>query len=271
MLQQHFSVLMSLYYKESAENLDSCFRSLEQQTLQPTEIVLVMDGPVGSLLESVVSRWENRLPVRRVQLEKNIGLGLALSEGMKHCSYEYIARMDTDDICLPHRFQRQMTFMVENSDVALLGSAVIEFDEEGQHRLKRLPELHDEIKHFSRFKNPFNHMSVLFKKSVVEQVGGYQHHLFMEDYNLWLRIIAGNFTTHNLTDILLNVRAGSGMLKKRRGFNYIKSEVSLFNLKRKLKTASIANNLAAFFVRVSTRVAPEKFLELLYRVDRAKV
>lgn len=271
MLQQHFSVLMSLYYKESTENLDSCFRSLEQQTLQPTEIILVMDGPVGLLLESVVSRWEDKLPIHRVQLEKNMGLGLALAEGMKHCSYEYIARMDTDDICLPHRFQRQMMFMAENNDVALLGAAVIEFDEEGRHRLKRLPERHADIKHFSRFKNPFNHMSVMFKKSVVEQVGGYQHHLFMEDYNLWLRIIAENFITHNLTDILLNVRAGSGMLKKRRGFNYIKSEVSLFNLKRKLKTASVVNNLAAFLVRVSTRVAPEKFLELLYRVDRAKI
>ncbi|MEG3130322.1 glycosyltransferase [Pantoea cypripedii] len=271
MLQQPFSVLMSLYFKETPENLESCFLSLEQQTLQPKEIILVIDGPIDNVLEEVVTRWESKLSVQRVQLEKNIGLGLALAEGMKHCSCEYIARMDTDDICFPERFQRQMKFMEENSDVALLGAAVIEFDETGQQRLKRLPENHTDIKRFSRLKNPFNHMSVIFKKSVVEQVGGYRHHLFMEDYNLWLRIIAENFTTHNLTDILLNVRVGSGMLKKRRGFNYIKSEASLFNLKRQLKTVSIVNNLAAFLVRVSTRVAPEKFLNFLYRVDRVKI
>lgn len=270
-MTQQFSVLMSLYFKESAENLESCFISLQEQTLQPSEIVLVIDGPVGEALKKVVARWENKINIIQVQLEKNIGLGLALAEGMKHCSYEYIARMDTDDICLPERFQRQMKFLMENSDVALLGTAVIEFDEAGHQRLKRLPELHAEIKHFSRLKNPFNHMSVFFKKSVVEEVGGYRHHLYMEDYNLWLRIISANFRTHNLADVLLNVRAGTGMLKKRRGFNYIKSEVSLFNLKRKLKTVSIVNNLAAFTVRVLTRVAPEKFLEFLYRVDRAKV
>ncbi|MGK3126468.1 glycosyltransferase [Candidatus Pantoea formicae] len=271
MLQQQFSVLMSLYFKETAESLESCFFSLEQQTLQPAEIVLVIDGPIGESLEQVVAIWEKKLNVTRVQLDKNIGLGMALAEGMKHCSYEYIARMDTDDICLPERFQLQMKFLSENPDVVLLGTAVIEFDDVGQQRLKRLPELHDDIKQFSRLKNPFNHMSVFFKKSVVEEVGGYRHHLYMEDYNLWLRIIAANFRTHNLTDILLIVRAGSGMLKKRRGFNYIKSEVSLFNLKKNLRTVSIANNLAAFGVRVFTRVAPEKFLEFLYRIDRAKI
>ncbi len=271
MLNREFSVFMSLYGKERAENLESCFLSLKQQTQLPTEIVLVIDGPISERLEDIVRRWEMIMPVKRVVLASNLGLGLALAEGMKQCSYEYIARMDTDDICLPERFQRQILFLHNNPDVALLGTAIREFSETGEERLKLLPEYHAEIKAFARLKNPFNHMSVMFKRSVVEAVGGYHHHLYMEDYNLWLRMIAANYKTHNLPEILLNVRAGNSMLKKRRGWNYMKSEFDLFKLKKRLGLLSPLSNLVFFMVRVSTRVAPEHILSLLYRIDRAKI
>ncbi|WP_034943048.1 glycosyltransferase family 2 protein [Erwinia oleae] len=263
-----FSVLISLYNREKPENLDQCLESLQQQTLPADEIVIVYDGPVSDALKAVVDRYTASLPLKIVPLENNVGLGKALNAGLDHCQHSIVARMDTDDICLPDRFEKQIPYMEAHPDVALLGAAVIEFDEHGRERLKRLPLGNDEIKHFARMKNPFNHMCVVFRKEKVIAAGSYQHHLFMEDYNLWLRMIAQGYQVANLHDVLMKVRAGSDMVNKRRGWVYIKSEIQLFSLKMKLKQTNPINGIIYFLIRTSTRVMPVKVMQFLYEKDR---
>jgi len=263
-----FSVLISLYNREKAENLQQCLESLYQQTLQADEIVLVYDGPINETLTAVVEKWTSTLPIALVKLEKNVGLGKALNAGLECCSHNIVARMDTDDICLPERFEKQIAYMEAHPDMALLGAAVIEFDEFGKERLKRLPLGNNDIRQFARMKNPFNHMCVVFRKDKVIAAGSYQHHLFMEDYNLWLRMLALGYQVANLHDILMKVRAGSDMVDKRRGITYIKSEIQLYSLKMKLKQTNFLNGTLYFFIRTSTRVMPVKVMRFLYEKDR---
>lgn len=263
-----FSVLMSLYHREKPENVEQCMESLHQQTLQADEIVVVYDGPLSDALEAAVNKWSTVLPLSIVPLEKNVGLGKALNAGLDHCSHNLVARMDTDDICLPERFEKQIPYMEAHHEVALSGAAVIEFDEQGQERLKRLPLDDDAIRHFARMKNPFNHMCVVFRKDKVIAAGSYQHHLFMEDYNLWLRMMAQGYKVSNLHDVLMRVRAGSEMVSKRRGMTYIKSEIQLYTLKNKLRQTNLINGTLYFLIRTSTRVMPAKVMQFLYEKDR---
>ncbi|HBU4402259.1 TPA: glycosyltransferase [Klebsiella pneumoniae] len=262
-----FSVLLSLYNKESPIFLSESLQSVINQTVAPDQIVIVYDGFISESLKAVVNSLETDIPLDIIQLAENVGLGRALNEGLKYCKYSYVARMDTDDICHKRRFEYQIKFLQNNPNVTLLGTSVHEFDDDGR-REKKLPITHNDICKFARTKNPFNHMSVMFKKDDILKVGGYRHHLYMEDYNLWLRIIKNGFITANLAESLLDVRIGNGMLGKRRGIKYIKSELQLFKLKKQLKVETGFRLYMISFLRIFARIVPEKILILAYKIDR---
>ncbi|SQE30632.1 Uncharacterised protein [Mannheimia haemolytica] len=175
--------------------------------------------------------------------------------------------MDTDDICLPSRFEKQIDFISKNPDVVLLGGQVEEFDETMSNSLgiKQVPINDDEIRISALLRNPFNHMTVAYKKSVIEHVGGYQHHLYMEDYNLWLRVITQKYEVYNLPDVLVNVRSGSAMYARRKGWNYIKSEYQLAKLKKELGLQSIISSSMFFILRALPRLLPRSLLGRLYK------
>lgn len=149
-----FSVLMSLYNKEEPQNLWECLESIKSQTLQADEIVIVYDGFVNDSLNAIVESFKDVLNIKVLPLKKNVGLGRALQKGLEYCQHEIVARMDTDDICQPNRFEKQINFILENQDVDMLGTSIIEFDEENNQRLKALPENNEEIRKFSIWKNP---------------------------------------------------------------------------------------------------------------------
>ena len=264
-----FSVLMSLYYKEKPEHFNTCMASIwDQQTLKTTEIVLVLDGPIGQGLTKSVEHWQQKLGniLKIVTLAENVGLGKALNEGLKHCTNEWVFRMDTDDICTPDRFSKQVAFIEKNPDVVLFGGQILEFNQDvsDAHVLKAVPENHNEIKNFARNRCPFNHMTVAYKKSVIIEVGGYQHHLFMEDYNLWLRVIGAGYQVANLLDIILYARVGNGMHARRKGFEYIKSEKQLLKLKKDLELQNPLHANMLFLVRSAFRLLPSSLLGKFY-------
>lgn len=264
-----FSVLMSLYYKESPLFLNDCFESIWiKQTVKPDEIVLVLDGPVGTELQKCVDSWKDQIGdnLKIVPLSKNIGLGMALNEGLKHCSNEWVFRMDTDDICVEKRFEYQLQFIKDNPNVVLFGGQILEFDQNVDHadKLKSAPEKYTDILSFSKKRNPFNHMTVAYKKSIILSLHGYQHHLFMEDYNLWLRVISKGHEVANLSQVLVYARVGNGMHARRRGSEYIKSEKQLLNLKMALKTQSLISAYITFILRSLFRFLPSNLLGFIY-------
>ena len=264
-----FSILISLYYKESPNALEQCFQSIWQdQTVKPSEIVLVLDGPIGNELSQCVDKWQTKIGEFLIvlQLEHNVGLGKALNVGLEHCSYEWVFRMDTDDICTPERFQKQLNFINENPDVIVFGGQILEFDESinDAQVLKVVPTKHDEIKKFAQNRCPFNHMTVAYKKDVILELGGYQHDLFMEDYNLWLRVIGAGHQVGNLAEVILYARVGNGMHARRKGLEYIKSEYKLLKLKKDLKLQNPFYANILFLVRSAFRLMPSSVLGKIY-------
>ena len=264
-----FSVLLSLYHKENPLALDQCFQSIwNDQTIQPDEIILVLDGPIGEELSQCVQKWQRIIgkSLRVIPLSQNVGLGKALNKGLEHCSNEWVFRMDTDDICKPDRFEKQIQFIKENPEVVLFSGQILEFNENPSDAdtLKYVPTEHTDIVKFAQKRSPFNHMTVAYKKSVIDAVGGYQHHLFMEDYNLWLRVIGAGYRVGNHSDILLYARVGNGMHARRKGYEYIKSELQLLKLKKELKLQDPIHANILFILRSSFRILPSSLLGKFY-------
>lgn len=264
-----FSVLLSLYHKENFLALDQCFQSIwKDQTIQPDEIILVLDGPIGEELSQCVQKWQRIIgkSLRVIPLSQNIGLGMALNEGLKHCSHDWVFRMDTDDICVEKRFEYQLQFIKNNPNIVLFGGQILEFDKNvnDANKLKPVPQEYSDILSFSKKRNPFNHMTVAYKKSIILSLQGYQHHLFMEDYNLWLRVISKGYEVANLSQILVYARVGNGMHARRRGSEYIKSEKQLLDLKIALKTESLISAYVTFILRSFFRFLPSNLLGFVY-------
>ena len=265
----NFSILLSLYYKENSDYLEQCFESIWiNQSLKPAEIVLVLDGAIGRELNACVQKWQKIIgePLKVIQLSQNVGLGKALNEGLKSCSNEWVFRMDTDDICVEKRFEYQLQFIKNNPNVVLFGGQILEFDKNvnDANKLKPVPQEYSDILSFSKKRNPFNHMTVAYKKSIILSLHGYQHHLFMEDYNLWLRVMSKGYEVANLSQILVYARVGNGMHARRRGSEYIKSEKQLLNLKMALKTQSLISAYITFILRSLFRFLPSNLLGFVY-------
>lgn len=265
-----FSLLISLYDKEIPENLHECFYSIHRQTLKPTEIICVFDGPINKVLSDVVYQWQKELNIVIVRLEKNVGLGSALNLGLKQCSYDVVARMDTDDICEESRFEIQISYFQKNKSICLLGCQIAEFSETLSNITgkRSVPLTCAEIKSLAKRKNPFNHMTVVYRRHIIEAVGGYRDHYFMEDYNLWLRVISSGYYFENLNETLVFARVGNNMLARRRGIKYIKSEFQLALLKYKLNIQSFPMSFLWFFLRSAARVLPVNFLSKIYKLNR---
>ncbi|MBR4198090.1 MAG: glycosyltransferase [Bacteroidales bacterium] len=220
-----FSVLMSVYRKENPEFLRQALDSVFDQTAVPAEVVLVEDGPLTDELHALLDDYGNSHPeLKRVPLPENRGLGLALQEGMLHCSNELVARMDTDDISVPYRFERQLAEFEKNPGIDICGSHIKEFEETPDHIVaeRRVPLTHDGCKRYQRRRDAFNHVSVMFRKTAVLKAGNYQHCPLMEDTLLWANMFKTGATAMNIDDYLVLVRIGKDMYERRGGMAYFK-------------------------------------------------
>lgn len=268
-----FSLLLSIYIKESPEYFDACMQSLWfEQTVKPNEIILVKDGPLTADLDEVIIKWQDKLKniLIVVELEHNKGLGEALNIGLSQCTNEWVFRMDTDDICFMDRFEKQVNFLTKYPEVDILSGQVIEFDIaiDNITGYKKVPLTHKDIIKFSKFRNPFNHMAVAYRKSIIELVGGYQHHVYMEDYNLWLRVLAAGYIGANLDSPLVLVNAGKEMIRRRSGKIYVESEWKLFKLKTALNYQSTLPAISTLMARSIPRLLPHRVLTRVYSMLR---
>lgn len=221
-----FSVLMSLYIKEKAEYFDECMQSMLNQTVLPAEIVIVFDGPISDELRKTVERYRTENPgwIKTVENEKNKGLGLALADGVPACTYELIARMDTDDIARADRFEKQLEMFMNDSELDVCGSHIIEFEGQIDNILSKrdVPIKHKEIAEYQKQRSAFNHMTVMYKKSTVLRAGNYEHCPLMEDDMMWIRMLIAGAKCANVDDYLVYARTGNAMIERRGGWAYYK-------------------------------------------------
>lgn len=225
MENKNISMLLSLYDKEKPEYLKEALTSIMKQTIMPNEIVLVYDGPINEELQKIVALFQQQAPdlFKIVKLEKNKGLGIALAIGLEHTQNKLVARMDTDDIMEEYRLEKQLQVFKDHPEVSIVGSNIEEFVEETNNIIgKRIvPETHDAICSFSKKRNPFNHMTVMFDKEAVLAVGNYRPLLGFEDYYLWVRLLKAGYQGYNIQETLVHARAGADMYARRGGRKYL--------------------------------------------------
>ncbi|MBD3378841.1 MAG: glycosyltransferase [Candidatus Omnitrophica bacterium] len=269
------SVLMAVHGGERPEYLSAALESIFIQTLTPREVVLVEDGPLGKTLRAVIKAWSARQPalLRSVRLESNMGLAEALNAGLKACTCELVARMDSDDVSLGDRFERQARFFAENEDIDVLGGYSDERDASLGHTIaiRKVPSRHEDIAALIKWKNPMNHVTVMFRKEAVESAGGYPPELRkMQDYGLWAKMIKAGCRFANLPEVLVTFRAGEDFIRRRGGIGYFRYDIAVM---RYLKKTGVVGNLhfaANLVLRFLSRISPPRLRNLIYSEIRRR-
>lgn len=267
---EKYSVLMSLYIKERPEYLRQSIESMLKQTVIPNEIVIVKDGPLTYELEEVLNDYKVKYPklFNIVTSEVNLGLGLSLNLGLRNCRNEFVARMDTDDISLPQRCEKQLREFKNNNKLSIIGGYISEFTIEPSITLGRriVPTNHDELKLFLKKRCPFNHVTVMFRKSEVLKSGNYQKWFWNEDYYMWIRMFESGCYFSNLAQTLVNVRVSSDMYKRRGGWQYFKSEVLLQMYMKNKKIIGSCEFLLNILIRFIVQILlPNKVREVVFK------
>jgi glycosyltransferase involved in cell wall biosynthesis len=264
-----FSVLMAVCAKDNPSHLAQALQSLADQTLKADEVVLVEDGPVSAEVQSVIERYRKELKINSVKLEQNHGLAMALNKGLQQCTHELVARMDSDDIALSRRFERQVAFMRENPDLSVISAWIEEFDQSMGHSqdIRKVPQVHGEILRFAKRRNPMNHPVSIFRKGAVLSVGGYPLFRKAQDYALWSLMLQRGHKMANIPEVLLHMRTGSAFLD-RRGFSYFKQEVALLRYQKQIGFLSWKDLLINIAIRSAVRLPPDPVKRMLYRLAR---
>jgi glycosyltransferase involved in cell wall biosynthesis len=263
-----FSLLLPVYAGDRAEFLRRAFvSSVHEQTLRPDDVVVVQDGPLPDSLSQVCDELveSSPVPVNLVRLERNVGLGPALDRGLEECAHDVVARMDADDISLPRRFELQLPLIADGADI--VGSALMEFvDDIDQVVTTRVPPLDpDWIRSAIRFRDPFNHPTVVYRRTMVQKVGGYQDLPLMEDYLLFARMVAEGAVPANVAEPLVYYRIGAGAYARRGGRALLRSEWALQRKFFELGITSRPEFVRNVVVRGGYRLVPEPIRRLAYR------
>lgn len=264
-----YSVLMSVYHKEKAEYLRQSMESMFSQTVLTNDFVLVCDGPLNNDLDAVITEMQNAHSgvLHVVRLKKNMGLGNALNEGIKHCKNELVARMDSDDVSRLDRCEKQIQVFERMPELSIVSGTVQEFsvsiDRVEARRV--LPETHNEIMAFVKKRNPFNHPCVMYRKSAVEAVGSYQDFYLLEDYYLWVRMLLNGAKGYNLQEPLLWMRAGSEMYKRRAGWKYAKSQRELFKYLKESRIIKTKEYITSVCMRGISSLVPNWLRRAVFR------
>ncbi|ANJ27697.1 glycosyltransferase [Agromyces aureus] len=267
-MTEPFALLMPVYRGDDAAHFAKAFASsVTQQTLKPAQVVLVQDGPVGHELAAAIeaSVAASEVPVVHHRIAENVGLTRALTEGLALSDHDIVARMDADDISLPERFAKQVPLV--EAGLELVGTGMYEFlDDDGTIVGKRVPRSEaDDIAAYSRFHDPFSHPTVVYRRSAVDRVGGYQPMGLMEDYWLFARMIADGAAVGNVPEPLVMYRVGAGAYARRGGRAQWRSELALQRALRGIRFTTRGQYLRNVSIRGVYRFVPEPVRKAAYR------
>lgn len=230
-MNSRFSVCMATYKNDDPENLRTAINSIyTNQTVKPSEVILVVDGQIPDRLRTVISEMQDQIDVLNViYLEQNMGHAVARQTGVEAAATPLIALMDADDISISERFEMQLRAFQQHPDVTVVGGLIHEFVGEPTNVVgtRVCPQLDIDIKKYLKSRCPMNQVTVMFKKENVMSVGGYQDWYCEEDYYLWIRLTLAGFKFFNLQENLVNVRVGDKAYQRRGGYRYFKSEAKL--------------------------------------------
>ena len=265
-----YTVLMSVYYNEKPEYLTAAIESILVQTYPTDQIVIVEDGRLTKELYDVLDYYSQNYKglIERLSLPYNLGLGKALDEGIKICRNEYIARMDSDDISVPFRCEKEIMFLEENPDVDIVSSNIAEFIDDPINIVSErvVPEKNEDIKKQMRRRSGFNHPVVMFKKSEVITCGGYGDIIRKEDHDLFSRMLNMGCKGYNIQEILLLYRIGKENIKRRKEWKNVKSYILVMRKSLNNGYCSIGDFVYVCVAQLMIFILPVSFVNYLVKV-----
>lgn len=262
-----YAVLMSCYAKDRPEWLSLALESMAAQTLRPTEVVLVFDGPLTEGLVAAVDAFDAAHPglLVRVPLERNVGLGPALNAGLARCSCDVVARMDADDFSRPARLERQLAKLAEGYDMVGCNATEFSGDVDSPNSERVMPETHDEIVRFAKRRAPFVHPAFVVRRSSLEAVGGYRSVPYAEDFDLFIRLLRAGSRGYNLQEPLVAVRVDDDVYRRRGGLGYARDMLSFNALGLREGWFSPAEFLVRSAANVGVALIPNGARDLVYK------
>lgn len=265
---QEYSVLMSVYHKEKPEYFYMAARSMLEQTVPTDDFVIVCDGPLTEELDEVLEQLRTEAPdvIHPVRLEKNMGIGYAANVGVQACRHELIAKMDADDISIPDRCQRQLAMFEEDPELAVCGGYIEEFEQDPERPfdMRTVPQSSGEIYAFGRRRQPFNNMTVMYRRSVVLAVGGYSDLRRNEDFDLYARMISSGFKGANLPMVIVKARVDREARQRRKGMDTLKGCIYSRWRAHKIGYASLGDFLYCVAGQLFVVLCPRKLQQWIY-------
>lgn len=263
---EKYSVLMSLYRKEHPDYLRQALDSMINQTVKPDEIILVEDGPLNNELYTVLEEYKTHLHI--VKNETNLGLGLALNEGLKHCKNDLIARMDTDDISKPDRCEKQLRRFEEKPELSIVGAHIDEFNRDPANVVSRrkVPTTYQAIYEFAKRRSAFNHPVVMYRKSAVLAEGGYADLKRNQDVDLFGRMLFHGHQAENIDEALLWFRTSDELVARRKSWENTKSYIKTIRKFRKMGYSSYVDYIIVSVAQIGLFILPARAQNWFYKV-----
>lgn len=268
-MREPFSLLLPVHASDEVEFVQQAFRSaVDEQTLPPDHVVLVRDGPVSEALTKCIEqlREASPVPVTFVPLEHSCGLGPALDAGLAASPYDVVARMDSDDIAMPQRFAAQLPLIAAGADI--VGAGLLEFGQDTSDIVGRRTPPCDpaDIARYARIHDPFNHPTVVYRRTAVVAAGGYGDLPLMEDYWLFARMLANGARAANIPEPLVYYRVGAGAYQRRGGRVLLRSELALQRRLRDEGFTSPVQYARNVLIRGGYRLLPWWVRRAAYRI-----
>lgn len=263
-----YSVLMSVYHKEKAEFFKRSLQSMFEQTYEPDQVVVVCDGPLTKELDEVLDVLDKKYPDRLLihRLEKNMGTGYAANIGLQLCKNELIAKMDSDDIAYSNRCEKQLKAFQKHPELDLLGGYVSEFETDISvvKAIKKVPTTHKEIRKYAKRRNPFNNQTLMYKKSVALDCGGYTCNTRCEDYDFVTRMMMHGANCRNLPECLVHYRLDAGAYERRKNWKNTVGFISVRYRNWRRGFCSLVDFLIPCVAQVVLFLLPISFTEKIY-------
>jgi glycosyltransferase involved in cell wall biosynthesis len=265
----NYSILMTVYKNDNPDYVKKSIRSMLNQSMLTDDFVIVKDGPISEELQSVIDKETENYSgiVNQIQLDKNLGLGLALNEGLKICKNEIVARMDSDDISIENRCEIQLNEFKRDPVLDIIGSSVDEFISEESNIVSRrvVPTRHDDILKYMKKRDPFNHPTVMYRKSKVLAVGGYSDLRKNQDTDLWIRLLEYGCKTKNIEESLLLFRFEEETYKRRKNWLNTKLLIEIRYKSYKRGFNTLGEFLKVTFAQLLIYLMPTSFQKIIYK------
>lgn len=265
MQENKFTVLMTVYKNDNSVYFEQALDSILNQSVVPNEIVIVKDGPISNKNTKIINDFNKKFSnLKIIELKENVGQGNALNIGLKQCSYELVARMDSDDISRYKRFEYQLKIFQKNKKLVAVSGWTQDFSSLGNiYGIRKLPEKNSELKEFIKTKSPLNHGAVMYKKSKVLECGGYKNYIQVQDYFLWIDLMIKGMEFYNIQDVLLDVRVDDKYCRKS-GWKYIREEIAVQKYMHKIGVISYFKLLKNLILKNTVRALPARAIFLIY-------